>query len=107
MPDLRPGPNLTVSSGVVRHSSKALARVAVAVYAAFLLAAPVAHDVAGHVQSKSHCQVCTARPQAARVEPCVAAAIPALAAAGEVAGQCRSGFVSPVPCRTSGRSPPA
>ena len=88
-------------------ASRALARIAVAVFAAVLLAAPVAHDVASHVQSPSHCQLCTGRPQAARVEPCAAVAVPPLAAAGDVHGPCRSGFVSPVPCRTSGRSPPA
>jgi hypothetical protein len=92
---------------VVRHATRLLARVAVAVYAAVLLTAPVAHDVADHVQSKAHCQACTARPQAARVEPCAAAALPALSAAGDVPGPVRGGVVSPVPCRTSGRSPPA
>jgi hypothetical protein len=104
---MRPGANSAVFCGVVRHLSRVLARVAVAAYAAVLLAAPVAHDVADHVQSKSQCQVCTARPQAARIEPCAAASVPPLAAAGEVPGPCRSGFVSPVPGRTSGRSPPA
>jgi hypothetical protein len=92
-----------------RRPSVRLAAAALAVYAALLVVGPVAHtDLADHVKSSSsHCQVCAANPLAARVEPRVAAAAPHLAALGEVAGFVVPGFVSPVPCRTSGRSPPA
>lgn len=86
---------------------RVLARIAVGIYAAVLLAAPVAHDVADHGRSPSHCQLCTARPQAARVEPSAAMSVAPPAAAGLVHGGPGSGFVAPVPCRTSGRSPPA
>jgi hypothetical protein len=55
----------------------------------------------------THCQLCTARPLAARAEPRVAVGAPTLSAAGEVVGPRESGFVSPVPFSTSGRSPPA
>ena len=86
---------------------KVLARIAVGIYAALLLAAPVAHDVADHARSTTHCQLCTAKPQAARIEPSAAVSVPPPAAAGSVSGPSRTGFVSPVPFRTSGRSPPA
>lgn len=89
------------------HTLRVLARIAVAVYASLLLAAPAAHDAADHVKSSPHCQLCTARPQAARAEPRVVLAPPTLPAAGEVAGPRHRGFVAPVPFRTSGRSPPA
>lgn len=84
------------------------AAIALAVYAALLVVAPVAHtDVADHVKASSHCQVCAANPLAARIEPRIAAARPTLDAAGEVVGFLAAGFVSPVSSRTSGRSPPA
>jgi hypothetical protein len=85
-----------------------VAVIVLAVYAALLVVGPVAHtDVADHVKSSSHCQVCTGNPLAARIEPRVAASAPTLPATGEVAGILAPGFVSPVPFRTSGRSPPA
>ena len=91
-----------------RRPSVRLAVAALAVYAALLVVGPVAHtDLADHVKSSSHCQVCAANPLAARVEPRVATAAPHLSALGEVAGFLVPGFVSPVPFRTSGRSPPA
>ena len=91
-----------------RRPSVRFAVIALAVYAALLVVGPVAHtDVADHVKSSSHCQVCAANPLAARIEPRVAACTPALPAMGEVAGILAPGFVSPVPFRTSGRSPPA
>jgi len=84
------------------------AGIAIAVYAALLVVGPVAHtDLADHVKSSSHCQVCADNPLAARIEPRVAASAPTLPAVGEVAGALAPGFVSPVPFRTSGRSPPA
>ena len=91
-----------------RRPSVRLAIAALAVYAALLVVGPVAHtDLADHVKSSTHCQVCAANPLAARIEPRVAACAPALPAMGEVAGVRAPGFVSPVPFRTSGRSPPA
>ena len=91
-----------------RRPAVRLAAIAIAVYAALLVVGPVAHaDLADHVKSSSHCQVCAANPLAARVEARVLASAPALAAAGEIAGVRAPGFVSPVPFRTSGRSPPA
>jgi hypothetical protein len=84
------------------------AAIALAVYAALLVIAPVAHaDVADHVKASSHCQVCTANPLAARVEPRIASATPTLASAGEVAAYRAAFFVAPVASGTSGRSPPA
>jgi hypothetical protein len=84
------------------------AAIALAVYAALLVVGPAAHtDLADHVKSSSHCQACAANPLAARIEPRVAASAPALASTGEIAGIQTAGFVSPVPFRTSGRSPPA
>ena len=82
--------------------------IALVVYAALLIVGPVAHtDLADHVKSSSHCQICASNPLAARIEPRVAASTPTLPALGEVAGVLAPGFVSPVPFRTSGRSPPA
>ena len=75
--------------------------------AALLLAAPVAHDVADHGPSPAHCQACTARPLAARAEPAVTAATPALDANGDVAGPRRDTPDTPPLVRTSGRAPPA
>jgi len=91
-----------------RRPAVPFAAIALAVYAALLVVGPVAHtDLADHVKSSSHCQVCAANPLAARIEPRVAASAPTLPALGEVAGILAAGFVSPVPFRTSGRSPPA
>jgi len=91
-----------------RRPAVRFAVIALAVYAALLIVGPVAHtDLADHVKSSSHCQVCAANPLAARIEPRVAASVPNLPALGEVAGVLAPGFVSPVPFRTSGRSPPA
>lgn len=86
---------------------KTLARIAVAVLAALLLAAPVAHDVADHGPSPAHCQLCTARPLAARAEPAVTAAAPDLGASGDVAGPRDVAPEAPPLVRTSGRAPPA
>lgn len=95
-------------SYVRRRPSVRFAVIALAVYAALLAVGPVAHtDLADHVKSSSHCQVCAANPLAARVEPRVAASAPTLPATGEVTGVLAAAFVSPVPFRTSGRSPPA
>ena len=91
-----------------RRPSVRFAVIALAVYAALLVVGPVAHtDLADHVKSSSHCQICAANPLAARIEPRIATSAPTLAAMGEVAGVLAAGFVSPVPFRTSGRSPPA
>ena len=91
-----------------RRPAVRFAVIALAVYTALLVVGPVAHtDLADHVKSSNHCQVCAANPLAARVEPRVGAAAPARPAVGEVAGARSPGFVSPVPSRTSGRSPPA
>jgi hypothetical protein len=91
-----------------RRPAMRLAMIALAVYAALLFAGPVAHaDLGDHVKSPSHCQLCAGNPLAARVEPRIAVSVPVLAAAGDVAGLIVAGFVSPVPFRTSGRSPPA
>ena len=91
-----------------RHAAlRTLARVAIAVLAALLLAAPVAHDVADHGPSPAHCQLCTARPLAVRAEPAVTAAAPALDAAGDVSGPRRAAPEAPPLVRTSGRAPPA
>ena len=103
MTDSGRDPNFLYSGPEMR----VLARVAVLIYAAVLLVAPVAHDVADHGRSPAHCQLCTAKAQAARVEPSAATSVPPPVAAGEVHGRPGSGFVTPVPCRTSGRSPPA
>ena len=84
-----------------------LGRIAVAIFAALLLAAPVAHDVSDHVQSAAHCSMCTGRPQAVRAEPAIGAPTPPLAAAGEVVAAPRALLVTPPPFRTPGRSPPA
>ena len=86
---------------------RTLARVAIAVLAVLLLAAPVAHDVADHGPSPSHCQLCTGRPLAARAEPAVTAAAPALDAAGDVSGPRGTEPEAPPLVRTSGRAPPA
>jgi hypothetical protein len=91
-----------------RRPTLRFAVIALAVYAALLVVGPVAHtDLADHVKSSSHCQICVANPLAARIEPRVAASAPTLPAIGEVAGALAPGFASPVPFRTSGRSPPA
>jgi hypothetical protein len=92
-----------------RRPTVRFAVIALAVYAALLVVGPVAHtDLADHVKSSSsHCQICAANPLAARIEPRVAASTPTLPALGEVAGVLAPGFASPVPFRTSGRSPPA
>jgi len=91
-----------------RRPAVRFAAIALAVYAALLVVGPVAHtDLADHVKSSSHCQVCAANPLAARVEPRVAASAPTLPARGEVAWVFAADFESPVPFRTSGRSPPA
>lgn len=91
-----------------RRPAGRYAAIALAVYAVLLVVAPVAHaDLADHVKASSHCQACVANPLAARIEPRVAAAAPALAAAGDVAGALAAGFRSPVSSPTSGRSPPA
>jgi hypothetical protein len=91
-----------------RQPAVRFAVIALAVYAALLVVGPVAHtDLADHVKSSSHCQVCAANPLAARIEPRVAASAPTLPSVGEVAGVLTADFVSPVPFRTSGRSPPA
>lgn len=91
-----------------RRPAVRFAGIAIAVYAALLVVGPVAHtDLADHVKSSSHCQVCAANPLAARIEPRVAGSAPALPAMGEVAGALAPDFVSPVPFRASGRSPPA
>jgi hypothetical protein len=91
-----------------RRAAVRLGMMALAVYAALLMAGPVAHaDLADHAKSSSHCQLCAGNPLAARVEPRVAASRPTLAAIGDVAGVVVGGFIAPVPFRTSGRSPPA
>ena len=91
-----------------RRPSVRFAVIALAVYAALLVVGPVAHtDLADHVKASSHCQVCAANPLAARIEPRVASSAPTLSALGDVAGILAADFVSPVPVRTSGRSPPA
>lgn len=90
-----------------RRAAVRFAIIALAVYAALLFAGPVAHtDLGDHVKSSSHCQLCAGNPLAARVEPRVAASNPILAAVGYVASMVVTGFVAPVPFRTSGRSPP-
>jgi hypothetical protein len=91
-----------------RRAAIRFAVIALAVYAGLLVVGPAAHtDLADHVKSPNHCQVCAGNPLAARIEPRVTASQPALPAIGEVAGVLHAGFVSPVPYRTSGRSPPA
>jgi hypothetical protein len=92
-----------------RRAAVRLAMMALAVYAALLMAGPVAHaDLADHAKSSSHyCQLCAGNPLAARVEPRVGVSTPTLAAIGDVASPALAGFKAPVPFRTSGRSPPA
>ncbi len=91
-----------------RRPAVRFAAIALVVYAALLVVGPVAHtDLADHVKSSSHCQVCAANPLAARIEPRVAASAPTLPSTGEVPGILAADFASPVPFRTSGRSPPA
>ena len=84
-----------------------LGRIAVAIFAALLLAAPVAHDVTDHVQSAAHCTMCTARPQAVRAEPSVGAPAPPAAVPGEIEAAPSAIVDAPAPYRTPGRSPPA
>jgi hypothetical protein len=91
-----------------RRPAARYAAIALAVYAALLVVGPVAHtDLADHVKASSHCQICASNPLAARIEPRVSASPPGLPVTGEVAAVLADGFVSPVPSRTSGRSPPA
>ena len=93
-----------------RRAAVRFAMIALAVYAALLMAGPVAHaDLGDHAKSSSshYCQLCAGNPLAARVEPRVAPVTPTLAAVGDVAGPVLAGFAAPVPSRTSGRSPPA
>ena len=91
-----------------RRAAVRFALIAVALYAALLVAGPAAHaDLGEHAKSSTHCQLCAGNPLAARVEPRVATATPLLAAAGDVAGLVLAGFAAPAPYRTSGRSPPA
>ena len=91
-----------------RRPAVRCAVIALAVYAALQVVGPVAHtDIADHVKSPSHCQVCAANPLAARIEPRVTSSQPSLPAIGDVAWVLPAGFVSLVPFRTSGRSPPA
>jgi hypothetical protein len=88
---------------------KVRTRLIAALYGLLLVLQPLAHhDLADHVKSpSSHCQLCTARPQAARAEPRVATVAPLLPSAGEVAAPAESGFVALVPLHSSGRAPPA
>ena len=67
-----------------RFALLTIGRIAIAILAAVLLAAPVAHDVSDHVQSTAHCPMCTARPQAVRAEPSIVAPAPPPDASGEV-----------------------
>lgn len=102
------GAILETMSYLRRRPAARVAMIALAVYAALLVVGPVAHtDLADHVKSSTHCQVCAANPLAARIEPRAAASAATLPALGEVAGVLPAGVVSPVPFRTSGRSPPA
>jgi hypothetical protein len=84
-----------------------LGRIAVAIFAALLLAAPVAHDVTDHPQSAAHCHMCTGRPQAVRAEPSISAPAPPPDAAGDVVAGPLVSAAAPTPFRTPGRSPPA
>jgi hypothetical protein len=90
-----------------RYALLTLGRIAIAIFAALLLAAPVAHDVSDHVQSAAHCTMCTARPQAVRAEPSVAAPEPPADAAGDVVASPSAVTSAPTPYRPPGRSPPA
>ena len=89
-----------------RRPAVRFAVIALAVYALLLVVGPVAHtDLADHVKSPNHCQVCAGNPLAARIEPRVAASAPTFPTVDEVSGVVAAGFASPVPFRTSGRSP--